>query len=235
MPLSITVNLIASNAIERLTDEEIETIVRINQQKIESYLKENIKLVEGMSAMEGIQSVDPATAVPALAKIYPTFSKDFANLSFANASGKRWNYEGKEGDISKRNYFKAVMKTGTPAISDVLLSNTTGKLSIVIAVPIKEAGGKVIGVLYATKLLDDIQLAIEGIQFGETGKAHLFSELGVSIADSKNIDNKAKCSFKRQWMQIVNLNLLKCQNLSITGNIEAMQNSSPMSSIKSKR
>lgn len=192
IPLSITVNLIASNAIERLTEEKIETLVQINQQKIESYLKENIKLVEGLSAMEGIQSVDPATAVPALAKIYPDFSDEFANLSFANASGKRWNYEGKEGDISKRNYFKAVMTTGTPAISDVLLSNTTGKLSIVIAVPIKDIGGKVIGVLYATKLLDNIQLAVEGIQFGETGKAHLFSELGVSIADSRNVDNKAK-------------------------------------------
>lgn len=196
IPLSVTVYYYASDHIKGLTYKNLDEMIDTKSIQVESYLNQHIKLVEGLAQLEGFQTQTPEAAVSALASVYPNMEKYFANLSYADLEGNRWNYLGEVGSIAQRNYFKQVITTGEPAISDVLLSNTTGKLSIVIAVPIKEDQNKIIGVVYATKLLDDIQLLIEGVKFGESGNAFMFSELGVSIADSKKTDNKAKVFIK---------------------------------------
>lgn len=192
IPTSLAVYFFSSKDIQALSYDKIDALLDLNKKEIEHYLTEHVKLVEGIAQLQILETVDPIVIVPELARVYGTYSKYFANLSFANEEGTRWNYEGVEGSIGTRNYFKQVMETGEPAISDVLLSNTTGKLSVVIAVPIKGKDGAVKGVLYATKLLDDVQLAIEAVDIGETGRAFMFTELGVSIADSKSEENKAK-------------------------------------------
>ncbi|GAU80010.1 methyl-accepting chemotaxis protein [Fusibacter sp. 3D3] len=196
IPTSLAVYFFSSKDIQLLSYEKLDALLDLNKNEIESYFTEHVRLVEGIAQLQGLETVDPDVIVPELARIYGSYSKYFANLSFANAEGTRWNYEGKEGSIASRNYFKQVMETGKPAISDVLLSNTTGKLSVVIVAPIIGTDGKAKGVLYATKLLDDVQLAIEGVDIGETGRAYMFTELGVSIADSKIVDNKAKVFIK---------------------------------------
>lgn len=196
IPLSLTVYYFASKDIEGLTYKNMDETIIAKRLQVESYLNSHVKLVEGLSQMEGFHGTTPEIAVATLAKVYPKVQDSFANLSYADLEGNRWNYKGEKGSIAKRNYFQQVVSTGVPAISDVLLSNTTGKLSVVIAVPVKDNSGKVTGVVYATKLLDDIQLIVEGTKFGETGSAIMFSELGVSIADSKTTDNKAKVFIK---------------------------------------
>lgn len=190
--LSLSVYYFASRDIEGLTYDNMDSVIAYEKLQIESYLNRHVKLVEGLALMEGFQNTTPEVAVATLARIYPKVESSFANLSYADLEGNRWNYKGEKGSIAKRNYFQQVVTQGGAAISDVLLSNTTGKLSVVIAVPTKDDQGKVTGVVYATKLLDDIQLIVEEAKFGETGSAIMFSELGVSIADSNTPENKAK-------------------------------------------
>lgn len=192
IPTSVAVYIFSSQDILQLTGEKTDALLDVNKERIENYFKEHVRLVEGIAQLKVLETTNPDVIVPELARVFKVYNQHFANLSFANSDGTRWNYEGNEGSIASRNYFKQVMDTGKPAISDVLLSNTTGKLSVVIAAPIVGQDGRTKGIVYATKLLDDVQLAIEAVDIGETGRAFMFTELGVSIADSEVQENKAK-------------------------------------------
>ena len=50
-------------------------------------------------------------------------------------------------DMSERDYFKAVSSNKKTIISDILISKTTGKPAIVIAIPIFNSQGEFQGIL----------------------------------------------------------------------------------------
>lgn len=191
-PLSVLINAAVSKEIEGVTVSSYEGILNTQKETIEGYVLEHLQFVEGLAESKALQGGNREAIVVEMARLFPNIASRFANLSYADLEGDRWNYKGESGSIAKRNYFHNVIKFQKPAISDVLLSNTTGKLSVVIAVPLFSLEGKLKGVLYATKLLDDIQLQIESIQVGLTGDVFMFTELGVSIAHSAFPDYKGK-------------------------------------------
>ncbi len=165
----------------------LDTVLLTKKITIESYFKEHIRMVEGLSQIDVLKTQDPDQIVPELSRVYETYQEYFTNISFADSEGTRWNYKGEKSSIASRNYFSKVMNEGVPAISDVLLSGDTGKLAVVIAVPVFD-GQNVVGVLYTTKIIEDIQNIIKESIIGKTGRLFMFSELGVSIADSHSKD-----------------------------------------------
>lgn len=185
IPTSIVTYYFSRSDIEKATYEKIDILMKKEANNIEDYFKEHIRVVEGLATMKGLQSVEPVEAVSELARVFSSYNKYFSNISFADLEGNRWNYKGEMGNIAERNYFQQVIQTKAPVISDVLISGTTGELSVVIAVPILNQSNEVQGIAYATKGLEDIEKQIKQISFGETSRAFLFTELGVVISDSK--------------------------------------------------
>lgn len=70
-----------------------------------------------------------------------------------------------------RQYYKDVLQTGKPAISDVLISRNTKKPIFVIASPIKDANGNFMGVVGQTITLDALEHMRANIKAGDTGYA----------------------------------------------------------------
>ncbi len=108
-----------------------------------------------------------------------------ANLSYANLQGDRWNYKGEKGSIATRDYFKKVISAKAPAVSEALISNTTGNVAVVIAVPILDKGESVIGVAYATLELDRIAEIVERIDFAASSFGFLVDPSGMVLAHGK--------------------------------------------------
>lgn len=88
-------------------------------------------------------------------------------------------------DYSKREYFKTAMK-GDTFVSDPLVSEITGDLTIIIAAPIWEDGipdTKVVGVIYIVpnpSILNDI---VSTIKVSKNGSAYMINKEGTTIAN----------------------------------------------------
>jgi methyl-accepting chemotaxis protein len=81
-----------------------------------------------------------------------------------------------------RDYFKAVMATGQPQISDVLISTSTGQAGVVFAYPIKDKENHVIRVLIQGVQVTYLQAMISQTLIGKTGYASIIAPSGKYVA-----------------------------------------------------
>lgn len=86
------------------------------------------------------------------------------------------------GNIKDREYFDEVMKSGKPVISDPVISKSTGNPIIVIAGPIKDDNGNIIGVVGGTVNLDKITEIIGQEKLGKLGYAYMIDNKGIVMA-----------------------------------------------------
>ncbi|MFG0247830.1 MAG: methyl-accepting chemotaxis protein [Phycisphaeraceae bacterium JB051] len=106
----------------------------------------------------------------------------------------------KKVNISSRGYFKQVLATGKPVISDVLTSKSTGKQCIMLASPVKK-DDKIIGVLVGSIDIHEInQLMGEDIENSQQ-YALMMDKNGVYVCHP-DIDQRG----------VGNLNDLPCSN-----------------------
>lgn len=104
-------------------------------------------------------------------------------LSDLNGDYKATNANDKiVGNIKDREYFDEVMKSGKPVISDPVISKSTGNPIIVIAGPIKDDNGNIIGVVGGTVNLDKITEIIGQEKLGKLGYAYMIDNKGIVMA-----------------------------------------------------
>ncbi|GFK94881.1 Methyl-accepting chemotaxis protein McpA [Fundidesulfovibrio magnetotacticus] len=88
-----------------------------------------------------------------------------------------------KANMADRDYFKAVTSGGKPYfISKALLSRISNKNVLVVAVPVKNESGAVIGVLTAAVGLDSLTGEASEIRIGSTGRVLIFEPDGKAIA-----------------------------------------------------
>lgn len=106
-------------------------------------------------------------------------------IIFVNESGQQLakNNETELTNVSERDYFQAVIKTGQLAVSDVLISRSTNKPSIVVAYPVKNSQGSLNAILTATVPLDMLHDYVE--EYSTDGKnAYIADRKGLIVAHS---------------------------------------------------
>lgn len=92
----------------------------------------------------------------------------------------RYDAQKSKGDANGRAYFEKAL-SGSPAVSEIIISSVTGEPIIVIAVPIIRAG-KVVGVLNGVRPQEGLNKIIEDFKYGETGDAFILSKKGIVVA-----------------------------------------------------
>lgn len=184
--LSVTGFFISEKSISSSNGSLINVTAENRAKDVQDYIDNAVLKVKDIALLEGLQSVTPEQGVPALSRVYPFYKDTFDNISFANAAGTRWNYKGEKDTIADREYFKKAMATKKPSISDVLVSNTTGKLSIVVAAPIIDKNNKAAGIAYATLGLSKLQTITSKLKYGESGFGYIFSDSGIILSHGRN-------------------------------------------------
>jgi len=153
-------------------------------QEIDGFIMEHRSLLEGIASTNDLRLYNNQDQKALLKEINKKHS-DFALIYITDIKGKqvaRSDDKNQFDDMSDRDYFKTISLQKKTVISDVLISKTTGKPAIVIAVPIFNAQGELQGILGATLDLASIEDMRSKITLGKTGYAFITDSKGQILA-----------------------------------------------------
>lgn len=141
---------------------------------------EMIKLQELSNIPSLCKGTDQSQIIETMAAAFQRFQK-FDMINFIYLDGKSIRYNGSTVALGDRPYFKKVIATKKPVISDPLISKATGKGSVTLAVPVFY-NGTLTGVLTATYSLERLSDVVKEIKFKESGYGFIAVQTGLVIA-----------------------------------------------------
>lgn len=148
---------------------------------INKWLETRMAEVQVISRQPVIQTMDWQQQAPLLKNEAKALSAYFERFLIADPTGNAHVSNDTSILIGDRDYFQSCMK-GTPFISDPVVSKSTGQLVSMVAAPIKNADGKVVGVLAGTMGTETLSKMVANIKIGETGYAYMAQNNGIVIA-----------------------------------------------------
>ncbi len=110
---------------------------------------------------------------------------DYANVFDAKGTSTASSNAGSVGkvNVADRDYFSLVTKENKKdVVSKAIVSRTTGKPAIVLAQPIRDAGGALVGVLNAGMDLESLTNDLAATKIGQTGYAFILDGQGMVLA-----------------------------------------------------
>ena len=134
----------------------------------------------------------------------------FDVLVFTSPDGSGINSTGQTASYADRAHFKKVLETKKAVVSDPLISKSTGKLAVTLAVPVMN-NSQLTGVLIATFSMDRLTDMIKDLKFLETGYGQVVDDSGIIIAHPKQpelagkinlLDKKINPELKLQQSEI---------------------------------
>jgi methyl-accepting chemotaxis protein len=108
-------------------------------------------------------------------------SMGFMSAAVADTTGNANFTNGKTANIAERDYFKTAM-AGETIVADPIMSKADNKIVIVVASPIKNSNGQVIGVLMISRESTALTDMINDISVGKTGYAYVLNSSGFVVA-----------------------------------------------------
>ncbi|KMT22934.1 methyl-accepting chemotaxis protein [Clostridium cylindrosporum] len=207
--IAIISNIISKNAIIKTVNTDLPEIADQASKTIEAEINQQLKVLELFSLNPTLgDEKAPINIKMELLNKEKTRSGhlDMAIVDAAgngiNTSGDTFNSKGQIG------YEKAI--SGTPNVSDPLISKANGKLIVIYSVPIIK-NGSLVGVLQSVRSGDALSAYTSSINLGKTGKAYIISKDGTLIASenkdlvmsqSNNIKNSEKDSSLKEIADI---------------------------------
>lgn len=146
---------------------------------IQGYLNE----VKTIAAREPMRSGDFKAISRDLIEREHTINPDFEILFFTDSEGRYITTKGAVGNVADRGYWKAIMEQGKEyAISDPLISKSTGERIFVVASVVTNEKGERIGIAAATVLLKTLSHIAQSIHIGESGAGWVADSTGLIVA-----------------------------------------------------
>ncbi|MCM1989598.1 methyl-accepting chemotaxis protein [Oceanirhabdus seepicola] len=165
--------------VEQIAQSKVEKLITIVDDKINKW-KSEINLISTTKAVENMDSKGLNEYVEENKNIL----SDFEYILIADRGGRYISTNGKEGDISDREYFSKAIK-GEVVVSEPLRSKSIQQPIIVIACPIKDDTGNIKGVLGGVVRLSYLSNIVNEEKLGENGYAYMVNKEGVVIAHPK--------------------------------------------------
>lgn len=152
---------------------------------ITSWDEANVRALHQSAKLEDIRSMDAARQTPVLRTLGETYEWSFLVFTIEPTGGNIARSDDKPlTHFGERSYFQGALK-GAPSSRQVLISKSTGRPALTIAVPIRNAVGGTVGVLAMAMKLDDISKVIKDTRIGETGYAILLDADNKVIASGR--------------------------------------------------
>ena len=115
----------------------------------------------------------------------------FDNIGLISMDGSAVMANGTTGNYGDRDYFKKVTATQNAVVSDPLVSKSTGKLAVILAVPVQN-NGQLTGVLFGTFSVERLTELIKDLKFLDSGYGQLAARSGMIIAHPKQAEFDGK-------------------------------------------
>lgn len=172
----LTANGIITDNVEALLQSRAEKLTVQIDGQIELWLSE----MKMLSTRESFKKMD-WKAIKVYMEKHEDIFKKYEIIFTADTEGNYVTSLGVEGNIGHRDYFPLVMQ-GQTVFSDPVVSNSTGNLISVIAVPLKDDSGSVTGLLAATIELTALSDYLNAEKIGKTGFAYMLNQQGIFVA-----------------------------------------------------
>jgi len=148
---------------------------------INATLVSNVQLLQAMADSEEIKSMD--------IEKQRSFMKDISQRTpgistfiVSNLNGVQTvRTKGDNTENSKRDYFIKLRQGADFSISDVQIGNSTGKASLVLAVPIRDSQKNFVGALLGVVDFDKLSQKVLDTTYGASGYAFLVDQKGKII------------------------------------------------------
>lgn len=165
--------------------------------KINEFLQDKENVLEGMSQLEVIRTMDVENGTDII-KTFQAKYLEFSSIFLANPSGYQIirSDGGMSTNISDKDYFKKAIEEKKTIISDVLISMTTNKPTVVMVVPVFNEKKELVGVLGADLDLSKIEKMRSQMKLGKTGYAFVADSKGIMLSHptQKLVDNREDVS-----------------------------------------
>ena len=155
--------------------------------KVNAQLAELIGYLEATADTARLKNANDETAILSTLTDCMARAKEFNVVAYVDLKGNAIRQNGVRSSVAEREYFKKVMQTGKSYVSEVLISPTTQKPAVILAVPVM-TNGKMSGIVYGSYELSNLQGIAQDIKFAKTGFAYLVDQAGTIIVHSKNQD-----------------------------------------------
>jgi methyl-accepting chemotaxis protein len=166
-----------NNSMQKVVQQGINVVTN----KLSNYYSELSALASTKILKNGAFTANRA-AITALMK-QVVEGRGHISLLVADAQGNAIRMDGSTLQIGDRDYFIKAMQ-GQDAVSDPMISKSTGKLVTIFAVPIKNHQNQVIGALALTRDGDELSKIVADITYGKSGKAFMLNKQGTTVAHS---------------------------------------------------
>ncbi len=164
--------------------------------RVRADIDEKMAHLEELAATKRVQSGDRDQIVDSMAETYQRLGMFDAIIYIApDGLGIRWNRS--TSQYADREYFKKVFETKKSYVSNPLISNSTGKISFMLVVPILHSG-QVTGIIAATYTLDRLTEMIRGLTFKETGYGSIVDNSGLLLAHPKMSELEGKLNYSEK-------------------------------------
>ena len=137
--------------------------------------------LEDLSREAAILSGDRAAKMAALRDL-KAHTDMFANVSYIGLDGMGFDIDNHDFDRNSRDYFKRAVQTKAAVISEPVISSITGKVIVVISVPVLD-NGAVTGVVTGTVGLSNFNDNLKALFVHRTEHMMIVDESGVVIMD----------------------------------------------------
>ena len=192
--LGVTSYWQAKGALADSVDETAYALADHYALQTKSFTDEAVLRLEDLASIQRMrESEDNAALIASLAETDKRL-KLFEMLSYVRPDGSSLRMDGKADFLGDRPYFKKVLETKKSYVSDRIVSRSTGKLSVVIAVPVFNKDGGLKGVLAGTMSLDKVNEVLKKVKFKESGYAFLADDSGMIMAHPKRPELAGKLS-----------------------------------------
>lgn len=165
--------------------------------RVQGDMKLMISQLEDLASIQRIRTgSNKIQIVEAMAEVQKRLGT-FDVIVFISANGSGITNSGAAGEYGDRSYFKKVIETKKPAVSDPLVSKATGKLAVALAVPVMN-NGQLTGVLVGTFAMEKLTALISDLKFLDTGYGQLADNGGMIIAHPKRPELIGKLNLREK-------------------------------------
>jgi len=149
--------------------------------RVQSRINELTLRVEDLAAIQNVRTGNDPKQIMEIMMAEKQRIGKFDVIAFIFPDGNAVKSDGTTGYLGDRDYFKKIVGTKMPYVSEPVIARATGKLSIQVAVPVLY-NGNMTGVITAAYSLDSLNALIKEIKFQESGYGFVADATGKIIA-----------------------------------------------------